>query len=76
MNGIMFGLFECVGKNHRVNKKGESKFTVKFEDEYENKLVLAVDEGTFNRFDSGQTLPWQVVRRQSTMEDHAHDPAA
>lgn len=69
MSGILLGLFECVGKTHKVNKKGQNKWSVKFEDEYDNKITLAVDEATFERFSVGDQLPWKIISRQSTLTE-------
>ena len=69
MSEIVFGVFECVGKNHVVNKKGRKTFKVKFEDEYENRLTVVVDESGFKHFEPGDALPWQIVKRQSTLRE-------
>lgn len=69
MSEIRIGLFGCIGKSHTVNKDGVDVFKAKFEDEFENKLTLKIDEQFFNGLEIGWDLPWSLVRRQSTLSE-------
>ena len=69
---MRFGVFELASKRHSVKEVKEElvdTFVLRFRDGLGNVLEVAGTEDDFDTYEPGDILRWQMVFKQSTLDE-------